>query len=295
MADPLAPDDFTQIDNRIDIVTPENIAFEYHLAGPWRRLPAYLIDGLIQTGVVLGLALVAEFIVEAGLPGFGSFVLLVGVFALQLLYGALFETLWNGQTPGKRALNLRVVTVEGLPISGGQAVLRNLLRFVDALPLIESVYPCYLVGLASATITARYQRLGDLAAGTIVVAETSNRQHGVMRVTLPEAVALAAQLPAALRISRGLARALAGYVERREWFSWPRRTEMAMHVAGPMRIQLGLPNTVHPDLLLCALYHRAFIADGGGRAETYPAPGTSRGTTEIAFEPVSSPTTRWGR
>ncbi|HEV3025617.1 MAG TPA: RDD family protein, partial [Pirellulales bacterium] len=221
---------------------------------------AYLFDVLIRVAVVLVLFFVLLFTTGlAGLPGFGFGAWLMVWFVLDWFYGGVFESFWNGQTPGKHMLRMRVVSVEGQPINGLQAVLRNFLRTVDALPAF--VVPSYLLGLVTATTNARFQRLGDLAAGTMVIVEEPQRHYGMARVSEPEAIRLAADLPAGLPISRSLARALSTYVQRRQMFPWPKRAEIARHVGEPMRVKLGLPQGTSYDLLLCALYHRAFIAD----------------------------------
>ena len=118
-----------------------------------------------------------------------------------------------------------------------------------------------MLGLVTASTSTRFQRLGDLAAGTMVIVEEPQRHYGMARVNEPEAIRLAADFPANLPISRGLARALSAYVQRRQTFPWQRRAEIAKHVGEPMRVKLGLPPGTSYDLLLCALYHRAFIAD----------------------------------
>jgi uncharacterized RDD family membrane protein YckC len=255
------------IDTRIEIVTPENIAFQYRVAGPFRRLPAYLIDVLIRIAVVAASAIIFSLAFGlVGLPGGGFGIALIGWFLLDWFYGGLFEAFWNGQTPGKRLMRLRVVSDEGQPINGLQAVLRNLLRSVDAVPLVFQV-PTYLLGLLASTMNDRFQRLGDLAAGTMVVVEEPQRHYGVARVNEPEAVRLAAELPAGFQVSRPLARALSSYVQRRQIFPWRRRAEIAMHVGEPLRIRFGLPAGTSHDLLLCALYHRTFIADRADEAD----------------------------
>jgi uncharacterized RDD family membrane protein YckC len=254
------------IDTRVEIVTPENIAFQYRLAGPFRRLGAYVLDVLIRVGVLFVSFMLVIFVFGiAGLPGMGAGVWLIAWFLLDWFYGGVFEAFWNGQTPGKHVLRLRVVSDEGQPINGLQAVLRNLLRTVDAQPVLllnpALGVPTYLLGLITATTNDRFQRLGDLAAGTMVIVEEPQRHYGMARVNEPEAIRLAADLPASLPISRSLARALSTYVQRRQTFPWQRRAEIARHVGEPMRVKLGLPPGTSYDLLLCALYHRAFIAD----------------------------------
>lgn len=250
------------IDTRIEIVTPENIAFQYRVAGPFRRLPAYLIDLAIRIGV---LAVVwFSFFVSFGMLGLGGIGIgmgLIAYFVLDWFYGGLFEAYWNGQTPGKRLMRIRVVSDEGQPINAWQAMLRNFLRSADALPPLPIGLPTYLLGLSTATMNDRYQRLGDLAAGTMVVIEEPQRHYGLVQINEPEAIKLAGELPAGFKASRGLARALAAYVQRRQTFPWRRRMEIAMHMGELLREKLGLPPGVNYDLLLCALYYRTFVAD----------------------------------
>ncbi|HVX61441.1 MAG TPA: RDD family protein [Pirellulales bacterium] len=250
-----------QLDTRIEIVTPENIAFQYQVAGPFRRLPAYLIDLLLRIVVIVlaGIGLMIAF-GTIGMGGVGAGMAAVAWFVFDWFYGGLFEAYWNGQTPGKRLMRIRVVSDEGQPINGAQAVLRNFLRSVDAMPPLL-IFPTYLLGLLSTAMNDRFQRLGDLAAGTMVIVEEPQRHYGVARVNEPEAIRLAAELPAKIAISRSLARALSSYVQRRQAFPWRRRAEIAMHVAEPLRVKYGLPAGTSHDLLLCALYYRAFIAD----------------------------------
>ena len=108
-------------------------------------------------------------------------------FVIYWFYGVLFETFMNGQTPGKYVLGLRVLTDSGQPINGMQATLRNLLRAADLL--------VPLVGLIVMTLNRKYQRLGDLVAGTIVVVEERQWLTGVAKLDDPRAIQLAAYLP----------------------------------------------------------------------------------------------------
>jgi hypothetical protein len=197
---------------------------------------------------------------------------------------------FNGQTPGKRVLRLRVLTVEGHPIAGWQAILRNFLRAADALPMVP--VPTYLVGLATATMNDRYQRLGDIAAGTMVVVERRRRDHGVARVDDPEAIALAAALPADLRIDRHLAQALSTYVERRGGLGAARRDEIAAHLARPFIARNALSPDLPPDALLAALYYRAFIADRpdetGPNIRDRNRPAIERSNFETALAAIGS-------
>ena len=96
---------------------------------------------------------------------------------LDWFYGGLFETFWNGQTPGKKLLGIRVLQANGEPINGMQAVVRNIIRYADLMPIIMpfgmygGIYPLGLLGMLTPMFNNRYQRWGDLVCGTIVVIE----------------------------------------------------------------------------------------------------------------------------
>lgn len=254
-----------QLDTHIEIVTPENIAFHYLLAGPFRRLPAYLLDCLICVScLLLALFLVGLWASLGILPETGFGLWLIAVFVVSWFYFGLFETFWNGQTPGKRLMGLRVLATDGRPINAMQAVMRNVLRSVDAMPMlggIEVSIPFYMVGLAAMTASDRFQRLGDLACGTIVVVERRSALRGVTPMQHPEVVQFARMLPVHFVANRQMGRALSVYVERRELFSPARRYEIARTLAEPLCERFGLPANTNPDLLLCALYYRTFIAE----------------------------------
>lgn len=146
----------------LKIRTPEGIVFSQPLAGPVTRMLAWWIDqlclqaGLQVAGLILGLLLALS-------PNLELAAYVLGYFALTLGYGIALEWAWRGQTIGKKLLRLRVVDAEGMRLQFNQIVVRNLLRCVDSLPLF------YLVGGAACWWGARCQRLGDLAANTIVV------------------------------------------------------------------------------------------------------------------------------
>lgn len=148
--------------NSLIIRTPEGIEFALPLAGPFSRMLALAID--------LAVIAMLDSVLQKLLGPLGFFgedvasaMHIVLYFALTLIYGAAAEWIWRGQTVGKRLLNLRVVDAHGLRLEPSQVIVRNLLRVVDALPAF------YLVG-GTACVLSRYrQRLGDFAAGTVVV------------------------------------------------------------------------------------------------------------------------------
>jgi uncharacterized RDD family membrane protein YckC len=271
-----------QLDSRIEIITPENIAFHYTLAGPFRRLPAYLLDCAFRLATIVVLSILAAVggVLVDGSLGLGA--VFIAWFLLSWFYGGLFETLWNGQTPGKRLMGLRVLSVDGQPINAWQAILRNLLRDVDAMPMVgagvDFGLPLYTLGLTVMAASPRFARLGDLAAGTIVVVEQRTALGELARVDGDEVAARAAELPPNLVVRRSLARALSVYVSRRKLFSPARRYEIALTLADPLARAWNLPAQPDPDLLLSAIYHRAFI---GESAEPPIAPAAAALSAEV--------------
>src|SRR6266567_4630300 len=165
--------------DNLTLGTPEQIRLELPLAGVGSRFLAIALDTLIQIaiGAVFGIAMMA--IVSAlmlssktaGMWGMALF--FIGVFLLQFGYFVIFEVLWNGQTPGKRMMHLRVIEDSGRPINVYAAVARNLLRLVDSLPGI------YAVGILSVLLSSKNKRLGDYVAGTVVVHERPLDQQSV--------------------------------------------------------------------------------------------------------------------
>lgn len=146
------------------VETPEYVIFEFELAGLASRAVAWAIDAFIILLLVILAFTVASF---AGVVSEGAAFALsaVLVFVIQWGYHAAFEWAWRGQTPGKRAVGLRVLQDTGVPIGFYQAMLRNLLRILDSLPVT------YLLGALVLVTNRRAQRLGDMLAGTIVVRE----------------------------------------------------------------------------------------------------------------------------
>jgi uncharacterized RDD family membrane protein YckC len=156
---------------RID--TPENVVFDYEVAGIASRCIAATIDTFIILiiQIIVYLTLVAVFIVTLGeLPNpgesaLGWIIAILGLIGFALFWGyyIFFEMRWNGQSPGKRRLHLRVVRTDGMPITLTESLIRNLVRLIDFLP----VY--YGLGLIVMFVNSQARRLGDLAAGTLVV------------------------------------------------------------------------------------------------------------------------------
>ncbi|MGH9394897.1 MAG: RDD family protein [Terriglobales bacterium] len=143
--------------------TEEGFAFELPLAPLSARCLAWIVDAAVVAAGLQVLSLVIEALARRA-AGVASGVNALVSFAVLLLYAAALEWWWQGQTVGKRALGLQVMDARGLPLSGAQVLMRNLLRVMDFMPLL------YLVGGASCVLARRGQRVGDLVAGTVVVA-----------------------------------------------------------------------------------------------------------------------------
>jgi uncharacterized RDD family membrane protein YckC len=146
----------------LQIRTPEGIVFSQLLAGPVTRFLAWLADLVCILGLLSSVAYLLA-LLQFISPGLGSAVGTICYFAISIGYGIVLEWWWRGQTVGKRLLRLRVVDADGLRLQFHQIVTRNLLRFVDSLPLV------YFVGGVVCWFSPKCQRLGDLAANTIVV------------------------------------------------------------------------------------------------------------------------------
>jgi uncharacterized RDD family membrane protein YckC len=146
------------------IRTPENVTFEFELAQIGSRAAAWAIDLLVMFVLIASVGqLLQSFVPLAG--GFALMLLSVAVFLVQWWYSALLEWWWGGQTIGKRVIGIRTLTERGIRLSFAQAVIRNLVRIADILPVL------YLTGGLSVLLDRHGRRLGDLAAGTIVVRE----------------------------------------------------------------------------------------------------------------------------
>ena len=167
------------------IETPERVPLAFALASIGNRFLAVLIDHFIQYMAILIVAW--SFISWSGIGDMNSVerdtllaqmskwtiaLMIVILFLIFAGYFALFEWLWNGQTPGKRLMKLRVIREDGRPITLWEAVSRNLLRIFDTLP--GFLFPVYSVGLLSIFLNNRDQRIGDLFSGTVVIRERTD-------------------------------------------------------------------------------------------------------------------------
>lgn len=146
------------IDSLLTAETPEGVTLTLRLAGIVPRACAFGIDLLIRISIYIALA---NALSSFGKTGDG--LLLLGIFVLEWFYPVLFEVYWKGATPGKHVLGIKAVEISGLPVGWQSSLIRNVLRTADFFPFL------FGFGVLSMLFTQHFQRLGDLAAGTIVV------------------------------------------------------------------------------------------------------------------------------
>lgn len=198
----------------------EGVEIRLRMAGPMLRAGAYLIDFVIRTAVLfVGGLLVSLAGIAIGGKVAGGLMLLAW-FLMDWLYPVFFEAGKRGATPGKRAVGLRVVQATGSPITPGQAVVRNFLRFIDGMPLFT-----YGFGMTSCLATRRFQRLGDLAAGTVVIYD---RMPPMPVIAAPPPMA---PVPLPVGLTADETRALAMFRDRAGLWSEGRRVEIADQIA----------------------------------------------------------------
>jgi len=231
------------------VSTPENITFSFDIAGIGSRFMAALVDLLIYGSVSLAIGLIAAYIVSRtdNLDLIGVFTAIyIGVnFVMYWAYYMVFEILWGGQSPGKRILKLRVVRLDGTPASAGQIVIRNVGRLVDIFPGF------YAVGVVVMFLNDQSRRLGDLAAGTLVVRE--GQPVTLKQLTSPppatvlsDAVkAEAATLPLN-RLNKEQRQVVHTYMQRRSGMSETQRAKLAMEIGQAVARQMDVIQPTHP-------------------------------------------------
>jgi uncharacterized RDD family membrane protein YckC len=230
--------------DRLVIATPEGLDLALDLAGPGSRFTAGIIDLAIQAVIVTAVLVLA--IAAGGLAG--TVVSAAVPLVIYLGYHILFETLGGGRTPGKRATGLRVLRTDGAPEDVVSSLVRNVLRLVDGLPLL------YVPGIVSIVVTRRNQRLGDLAAGTIVVRERQGGRRATEAGAEPAFAAVGAApanraeravgAPAGYDLG-GLTDADAGavraFLDRRDRLESAARRDVAMRLAEALRPKVAGP------------------------------------------------------
>lgn len=223
--------------DKLTIDTPEQTSLEFPLAGIGSRFLGMAADLAIQIAVGAVLFIAALIMVPAARL-FGGWTtqwviagIILVIFLLNSAYFAFFETIWNGQTPGKRYAQLRVMKDDGRPISAYDAIIRNLMRIVDQLPAL------YGVGLISMIFSKQSKRLGDFVAGTVVVHEKT--LEGVRPIA---ETPIDATLPSfdASSITLEELRLIETFIQRRSSWDPGVRTSMAAQISARIAEKLGV-------------------------------------------------------
>jgi uncharacterized RDD family membrane protein YckC len=235
---------------RMSIRTPEAVSVSIPLAGLGSRFAAGTIDVLIQA-VLLGLI---SWIVQSilGVAGYAAgAVQAVLTFLVLFFYPVFFEVLWAGRTPGKRMHGLRVVTTLGGPVTVRASVTRNLVRIIDFLPSF------YAVGMFTLIAGTTQQRLGDIAAGTVVTFEPrkvskAKRNAPSYTVRLPTDEFLATVDVS--RVTAAEVTAVRQFLDRRADLPYTARMQLANRFATALRPKVhGIPPSLHDEHFLEAL------------------------------------------
>jgi uncharacterized RDD family membrane protein YckC len=230
------------------VVTPERVSLQYDIAGIGSRGAAILVDLLVQSliSIVLYLALfgvlLAGSLVGGQRGGQGVFtgvvivmiLFVVALFALTLGYHMVFEIVWNGQTPGKRTVGIRVIRENGYPIRPMDAVIRNIVRIVDYLPF------AYAIGVFTMLFNSRARRLGDFAAGTIVVREGPRTSPGVLPDADPDELRTTSLQPDDATLVRD-------FLMRRPGLDPDARQALAERLAAALSARYGLAPDAESD------------------------------------------------
>jgi uncharacterized membrane protein SpoIIM required for sporulation/uncharacterized RDD family membrane protein YckC len=267
--DPPRPPARTEFTRRLAIETPEHVVVELELAGVGSRMAAAVVDAIVVFAMELVLAL-GTAVASARLGAAASSWLIAAAILLAFLvfwgYFALFEGLNRGRTPGKKYVGIRVVMDTGHPVTLGAAAIRNLVRVVDAQPVIA-----HLVGGAFVLLHPQHKRLGDLVAGTIVVRD---RPSEVRRVSVPAATAAALVEAGAPELSDAEFRVLSRLVERLDSLDPQHRARLVDDLA--TRFAARYPRRdPNPEAFLVSL-HAAERERRGGRLAARAGAGAGR-------------------
>jgi uncharacterized RDD family membrane protein YckC len=242
------------LDDELLIETPERVELHYILANIGNRFLAAAIDHILQV-VFVGLVLLLIYLLRIWGVLFDSLGIWVValttlvLFAIYWGYFALFETFWNGQTPGKRIMKLRVVREDGRPIRFFEAFVRNLLRIVDISPPFS-----YAIGVATIIFNPRSKRIGDLVAGTVVVKERAAEAPSlddIIKLSEVEQKKIASAGVAPFKANTRLLserelQAVETFLNRRFELNEPNRSMLAARIAQAVSAKLGILNLSLP-------------------------------------------------
>ncbi len=235
-------------DDKLTIDTPEQTALEFPLAGIGSRFMALAVDTLIQF-ITAAVAFIVLLLAGGSLLSdwdaasvWVRALFIVAIFLLYYGYFTFFEAIWNGQTPGKRWTKIRVMKDSGRSITIFEAMTRNLVRLVDSVPGI------YAVGIISVLVSRQNKRLGDYAAGTVVVHERpfSELQYDTHPAQPQQAAVAGAPLYAAARLSADELQLIETFLQRRARLTPEVRQQMAKQISDRMAARLGMKPEERP-------------------------------------------------
>ena len=247
------------LDDELVIETPERVELHYVLANVGNRFLAAAIDHLIQAFAIVIVVVIAGAVSDwrlfSSMNVWAAALTVLAIFAIYWGYFVAFETLWSGQTPGKRIMRLRVVREDGRPVRFFEVFVRNLLRVaIDFQPV-----PSYAVGVVSIIFSARSKRVGDFVAGTVVVKERATEApslNEIMKVSEIEQHRFERAEPAPFaadtrQLSEQELRAVQTFLKRRFELTEQNRTALAMRIAQPISLKLGITaETLSPEAIL---------------------------------------------
>lgn len=251
-------------DSELVVTTPERVSFQFQVAGLGTRAIAQILDLLILAGVLFGVYFAAIAVGQTGSDVIAYLVAVIGTFVVIFGYFWACEAFWSGQTVGKKVFRLRAVGDRGEPMTFFQAGIRNIVRLVDFLPY------GYGVGMVVLFLNGKGKRLGDLAAGTIVVKDSDyvwlwQLAAGGRPWSAPAATAFAPATPTELflrRLDPRLRRFVAAYARRRPELPLPLRAQLAGQVQSQLYTAASEVFTQHGPL--AALDYLADLERGAG-------------------------------
>jgi uncharacterized RDD family membrane protein YckC len=254
-------------DTDLVVATPERVSFGYQVAGLGTRAIAQLLDLLILGGVLLGIVFAAIAVAQAGFDTVAFLLGVIGSFVVVFGYFWACEAFWSGQTVGKRVFRLRAVGDRGEPMTFFQAGIRNVVRIIDFLPY------AYGVGIVVLFINGKGKRLGDLAAGTIVVKDSDHlplwqlpggRQPASPPSAPPPVAPIASVVPATpaelylRRLEPDLRRFVTSYARRRAELPLALRAQLAGQIQA--NLQAAVPEVFAQHGPLAALDYLADLS-----------------------------------
>lgn len=270
----------------LTVITPEQVEVTYELAGIGSRFLAALIDHTVQLSAIVAIGVAGRFgaaapffdrLLAGGAPLYIEAAAGLAIFALLFGYFIVFELLWGGSTPGKRLMGLRVVRDRGFAVDPFASIVRNLVRIIDFMP------PVYGIGLVSVFFSRDYKRLGDYAAGTVVIKERRQRRLGSLTIPPPSpaVVPFLAQIPHVDFLTPEEYRVIRRFILRRHELAPHIQEQLAARLAAPLLARLNLQTPPLPSeysFLLEAVERRYAEDRNPQSASGQPRPETDGGS-----------------